>query len=126
MDPILVRSYQLCIFQGKQAELPPYGQVKIKSFLYQGKLRPIAQTADYHIISEAEPFIIPAIVQYAKTGPLTVSISAKGVIGEERVYEERVHVKRVPRVGDILQAEVVALPSGRLELEAEYQDVLHT
>ena len=70
--------------------------------------------------------MIPAFVQYAKTGPLTVSISAKGVIGEERVDEERVHVKRVSRVGDVLQAEVVALLLGRLELETEYQNVLHT
>lgn len=34
MDPILVRSSQLCIFERKQVELPLYGQLKIKSFLY--------------------------------------------------------------------------------------------
>lgn len=70
--------------------------------------------------------MIPAIVQYAKVGPFTVSVSAKGVIGEEGVYEERVHAKRLPRAGDIWQAEVVALPPERLELEAAYQNVLHT
>lgn len=42
------------------------------------------------------------------------------------MYEERVHLRRLSSVGQILDAEVIALPSKRLKLEAEYQNVLHT
>lgn len=133
MDAVLVRSNQLGIYNGRQTELPLYGQVSIRSFLHQvlptflhHQLRTGVRTRDLQVISQAETFTILAIVQYVKIRPFTVSISAKGIVGEERMYEERVHLKRTPCIGQIVDAEVIALPSKKLEYEAEFQNVLYT
>ena len=72
-------------------ELPLFSQVTIESFLYQERLRASAQTEDYRVISRAKPFKIPAVVHYVKSKINTVLISGKNMIGQQRIYEGRIH-----------------------------------
>lgn len=54
--------FQLSILGGRQTELSVFGQVAINSFLYQGKLKAPTETRDYMVVSQADPYIKPAIV----------------------------------------------------------------
>lgn len=122
----MVDTYQLGVFLGKQIELPLFGQVTNESFIHQGTLRAPAQLEDYRVISRAELFRIPAIVQYIKTKPNVVLISGKGIVGEQRIYKRRIQLRDLPYIGQIVKAEVLALPSERAELETEFQNVSYT
>lgn len=78
------------------------------------------------MISQAKPFSIPAVVQYVKQRPFTVSISANGLVGEKRIYDRRLHIRNVPSIRQIQAAEVIVLQPDRLEAETEYRSVLNT
>lgn len=84
-DKVEVRSYRLSKINGRTREVPVFGTVSVESFLHQSKLRSPTEAIDYTILSRAEPFKVLAIVQYSKFRPYTLVITAKGLIGGERL-----------------------------------------
>ena len=121
-DRVEVKLYRIIQISGKPRQVPIYGAVSIESYLHQGKLRPPVEAVVYTVLIKTKPYRIPAMVQYVKTRPCTLAVITKGVIGEEQVYEDRVHTARNPVVGSIIEAEVVDLEPGRLEFETVHQN----
>lgn len=106
-DKVAVHSYQLLRLGNTVREVPIFGKLMICSFMHQAALRLSAQVFKFSVIYQAQLSTIRAMVQYVGSSPLVVSVSAEGLVGEERVYAERVMVTNRLKIGMILKAEVV-------------------
>lgn len=117
----MVKSYKIMQLRSVSREVPIFGECVIESFLHQGMLRPPTQTFDFSLVECAQPFNIPAMVQYVNSNPQAVLVSAQGSAREERVYGERVLIRHRLDIAMIVDAEVIHLETGRCEYETTWQ-----
>ena len=110
---IKVKSYQIGKLHDTLKKVPFFGSATLTSFNHQGTLRPPTQAKESEIIKRGEPFRLLAVVSYVKTNPDTVSITGERLEGEERIYEDRIRLRKIPELGAVVEAKVIRLETGR-------------
>lgn len=80
------------------------------------------QAKEYEIVVRGKPFCLLAVVSYVKANPDSVSITGEGLESEERIYEDRIKLKKISKLGTVVEAEVMRLETGRMEFEVIFQN----
>ena len=62
------------------------------------------------------------MTHYIRTNPLLVAVSASKLSGHERLYGDRITLKNPPQIGELVSAEVIRLPAGKVKYKIVFRN----